>query len=112
MKLPTLSPCFAQIASQGRWIPARHQSYLDQAIVESLEQARDGELHGLVISMPPQHTKSMLCSHHLPESYLACYSDHPVILTNYKADFAASWERKARDLLERHGRLFGVGVSK
>ena len=54
----------------------------------------------------------MLCSHYLPAWYLGKYPDRRVILTSYEADFAASWGRKARDLLEQHGHLFGVRVSR
>src|SRR5688572_28606643 len=46
---------------------------------------------------------------------LCCGSDEclsGVILTGYEADFAAQWGRKARDLLERFGRIFGVRVSR
>jgi predicted phage terminase large subunit-like protein len=35
-----------------------------------------------------------------------------VILTSYEADFAASWGRKARDLLEHWGHLFDVKVHR
>jgi len=62
--------------------------------------------------MPPQHGKSMLCSQYLPAWYLGMYPDRRVILTSYEADFAASWGRKARDLLEANGHLFHVGVSR
>ena len=111
--LVTMSPgSFAQIASQGRWTPAKHLAYLDKAIVDAIDAAADEKLDGLVVSMPPQHGKSMLCSHYLPAWYLGKYPDRRVILTSYEADFAASWGRKARDLLEQHGHLFGVRVSR
>ncbi len=111
--LAVLSPgSFAQIASEGRWLPARHLAYLDQAITDSIEAAQRGELEGLVVSMPPQHGKSELCSRYLPAWYLGCHPDRRVILTSYEADFAASWGRKARDLLEHHGWLFGVRVHR
>jgi len=111
--LAAMSPgAFAQIASQGRWIPARHLNYLDSVIVESIAQAEAGKLQGLVVSMPPQHGKSMLCSHYLPAWYLGSYPDRRVILTSYEADFAASWGRKARDLLELWSPIFGVRVSR
>ena len=111
--LALLSPgSFAQTASSGRWTPARHLSYLDQAIVESIEEAQAGRLEGLVVSMPPQHGKSMLCSQYLPAWYLGCHPDRRVILTSYEADFAATWGRKARDLLEQHGHIFGVSVNR
>jgi predicted phage terminase large subunit-like protein len=111
--LALLSPgSFAQIASEERWTPARHLAYLDAAITESIEQAARGELEGLVVSMPPQHGKSELCSRYLPAWYLGCHPDRRVILTSYEADFAAGWGRKARDLLEHWGHLFGVRVHR
>ena len=103
---------FALWTSQGKWRPARHLAYLDQTLLESIAAAAAGQLDGLVVSMPPQHGKSELCSRHLPAWYLGTYPDRRVILTSYEADFAATWGRKARDLLERWGYLFGVSVSK
>jgi predicted phage terminase large subunit-like protein len=111
--LAMLSPgSFAQIASNRRWMPARHLTYLDQAITESIEDAAEGRLAGLVVSMPPQNGKSELCSRYLPAWYLGRYPDRRVILTSYEADFAAGWGRKARDLLEHWGWLFGVRVHR
>lgn len=80
--------------------------------MESIDLAEKGQRDGLLVSLPPQHGKSELCSKYLPAWYLGTYPDRRVILTSYEADFAASWGRKARDLLEHHGDLFGVNVSK
>lgn len=91
---------------------ARHLAYLDRAITESIELAAVGQRDGLLVSMPPQHGKSELCSKYLPAWFLGTYPDKRVILTSYEADFAASWGGKARDLLEHNGELFGVKVSK
>ena len=111
--LAVLTPgCFCADVSEGRWMPARHLAYLDRAITESIDQAAKGELEGLVVSMPPQHGKSELCSKYLPAWYLGRYPDRRVILTSYEADFAATWGRKARDLLEHWGHLFGVRVHR
>jgi predicted phage terminase large subunit-like protein len=111
--LPLVSPAtFAQLTSQGKWQPARHLAYLDRAILEAIDQAAAGQLDGLVVSMPPQHGKSELCSKYLPAWYLGIHPDRRVILTSYEADFAATWGRKARDVLERHGGVFGIRVSK
>jgi predicted phage terminase large subunit-like protein len=102
---------FAQLTSGGKWRAARHLNYLDQALVDALAEAEAGRLDGLVVSMPPQHGKSELCSKYLPAWFLGTHPDKRVILTAYEADFAAGWGRKARDLLEAHGRRFGVRVS-
>jgi len=103
--------CFALLTSQGRWKPAPHLALLDQTILEAIDEAAAGRLDGLAVSMPPQHGKSELCSKYLPAWYLATYPDRRVLLAGYEADFAASWGRKARDLLEEFGHLVGVRVS-
>ena len=53
--------------------------------------------------MPPQHGKSELCSKYLPAWFLGTHPHHRVILTSYEADFAGTWGRKSRDLLDRFG---------
>ena len=66
-----------------------------------------------MVCMPPRHGKSELVSRYFPAWYLGTHPDKRIILASYEADFAATWGRKARDLLEEHGRnLFGVTVSK
>lgn len=71
-----------------------------------------GRIRRLMVFMPPRHGKSELTSRYFPAWYLGIFPDRRIILASYEADFAASWGRKARDLLEEHGRsLFGVTVS-
>ncbi len=45
-----------------------------------------------------------------PAWFLGTYPDRRVILASYGADFAASWGRKARDILVAHGGAFGVRI--
>lgn len=111
--LPRLSPAtFALWTSQGKWRRAKHLDYLDREIIAAIHDAAAGLLDGLIVTMPPQHGKSHLCSCYTPAWYLGTYPDRRVILAGYEADFAAGWGRRARNLLEDHGRLFGVAVSK
>ena len=89
-RLATTSPgAFATLGERRKWKLARHLDYLDRAIVESIDDAEAGQLDGLVVSMPPQHGKSELCSKYLPAWYLGTFPDRRVILTSYEADFAA-----------------------
>ena len=60
--------------------------------------------------MPPRHGKSMLTSQYFPAWYIGTYPDRRVIFTSYEADFAMSWGRKARDVIERQGQAFGIKV--
>jgi len=55
----------------------------------------------------------MLTSHHFPAWYLGTFPERRVMLASYEADFAASWGRKARAVLDAHGPdLYGVAISK
>lgn len=108
----TISPAaLATLTSRGKWLPARHLSFLDRALLQAIDDAAAGLIDGLVVSMPPQHGKSELCSKYLPAWYLGTFPDRRVILTGYEADFAAQWGRKARDILLEWGPAFGVSVS-
>ncbi len=61
--------------------------------------------------LPPRHGKSELSSKYLSAWYLGTFPDRRVILASYEAQFAASWGRKAREVLERNAAGFGVEVS-
>jgi predicted phage terminase large subunit-like protein len=105
----TLTPAlFARTASNRVWTLAPHLRYLDRALSDAVTTNRKR----LIVMMPPRHGKSELCSKYLPAWYLGTFPDHRVMLGSYEADFAASWGRKARELLDTHGWMFGVSVSK
>jgi len=71
-----------------------------------------GRCDRLMISMPPRHGKSELTSKYFPAWYLGRFPDRRVILSSYEADFAASWGRKARNLLTEHGpQYFDIEVA-
>jgi predicted phage terminase large subunit-like protein len=65
----------------------------------------------LMVCMPPRHGKSEYISKYLPSWYLGKHPSKRVILTSYEASFAASWGRKARNLLEEHGHAFQQEVA-
>lgn len=72
-----------------------------------------GRTKRLIITMPPRHGKSELCSKYFPAWYLGNFPDRRIILTSYEATFAASWGRKARDVFEEVGlALFDKTVSQ
>lgn len=70
----------------------------------------EGRIRRLIVTMPPRHGKSELCSKYLPAWFLGTYPSRRVILCSYEANFAADWGGKARDVLLEHGGLFGVAV--
>ncbi|MCH7584918.1 MAG: phage terminase large subunit [Acidobacteria bacterium] len=104
----TLDPAgLARFATGGRWVLARHLEELNRRITELVSDR--GER--LLVAMPPRHGKSELVSAYLPAWYSGSHPDRRVILASHEADFAASWGRRVRDILEEHGQaLFGVTV--
>ncbi len=100
---------FAERVTKGRYVRPPHVRLLG----EKLAAAAKGEIRRLLVSMPPRHSKSETCSHYAPAWFLGKYPDKRVILTSYEADFAASWGRKVRTLLEDYGfDHFGLKLSR
>lgn len=64
-----------------------------------------------MVFMPPRHGKSEINSKYFPAWYLGLFPDRRVILASYEAAFAASWGRKARDVLEEHGASLFEGLA-
>lgn len=92
----------ALLASNYQYQIPKHINLLN----EKLQEIAFGETQRLMIFLPPRHGKSMLVSHYFPAWYLGMFPDKRVILTAYEADFAASWGRKARDVLNEYGKPF------
>lgn len=98
---------FAHKVSAGRWHCPPHLALLNRKLLD----VAAGRCRRLLVMMPPRHGKSELVSKYFPAWFLGTYPDRRVILASYEADFAMTWGRKVRDLLQEHGRrTFGIGV--
>ena len=105
--LPKTSPAAtAYQVSKGKWVPAKHLLYTSRKLVDATARRTTR----LMVTEPPRHGKSELISKHFPFWYLGLYPHHRIILTSYEADFAASWGRKVRDLIDEHGDIFGIKI--
>lgn len=103
----TATPSSFAAAVHKGWMEPRHVAHLNRCIVGTVQKP-DGRL---IVAMPPRSGKSMLVSHYSPAWFVGCNPDLQTILCSYEADFAASWGRKARTVLEEHGNeYFGVTV--
>jgi predicted phage terminase large subunit-like protein len=103
---PRLSPASLALVASPHFRVPPHIELLDRAIVETVSIGGR-----LLVAMPPRHGKSELCSRFTPAWYLGTHPESRVILASYEGDFAASWGRKARDVLEEHGEaLYGIRV--
>lgn len=104
---------FAQNITRGyaeQWEPYPHLQLVNKAIVDLCEGKTDKKR--LLVTTPPRHGKSHLCSLHTPAWYLNRYPDKRVILASYGDDFAAEWGRQVRDLIENNADRMSIKVSK
>lgn len=105
----TVSPAlFAHCCSHCKWIAYEYLIALSDALIK----VAAGQIKHLMIFMPPRHGKSMLTSQYFPAWFLGHNPEKRVIFTSYEAEFAASWGRKARNVLTEYGpKLFNIAVS-
>ena len=78
------------------WRHLQFPPCLSAGVTDAIAAAEAGTLDGLIVSMPPQHGKSELCSRYLPAWYLGMHPQRRVILTGYEADFAAGCRSQPR----------------
>lgn len=98
----------AYLATNGGWQIARHLDLLNRQLVD----VAAGRVRRLMVFMPPRHGKSELISRYFPAWYLGTHPEHRFMLAGYGDEFAATWGRRARDVLAEFGpSLFGVRVS-
>src|SRR5262249_49641374 len=106
----SLSPAaLAWWATRKAWKSAKHLATLDRLLVD----AAVGRERRVLVTMPPRHGKSMLVSHFFPAWYLGVRPTKRVMLASYSNDFAATWGRKVRDVIQEFGRdVFGISLKK
>ncbi|MCK4815123.1 Terminase-like domain protein, partial [bacterium] len=75
---------FAYLASDRKWIPAKHLQYISDILIE----VALGNITRLIINLPPRNGKSELISKYYPAWYLGKHPDHRIILASYESDFA------------------------
>jgi predicted phage terminase large subunit-like protein len=106
-RAPKTPADLAKLASGGRWHDADHLDLLNRKLCDLAA----GRIRRLIVTMPPRHGKSQLCSRYFPAWFLGNFPNERVILCSYEAGFAAEWGGRVRDILEDHGRdLFGIEV--
>ena len=73
----------------------KHIEYLTK-VLHAVER---GEKDRVIVTMPPRHGKSNLCSHFFPAWYLGRNPDHYVITASYAQQLADDFGRKVRNLM-------------
>ncbi len=92
--------------SRGRWYATPHLELISRKVAE----LRRLPIR-LIITCPPRHGKSEICSHWTPVWFLANFPDKRVILSSYEATFATTWGRKVRNTIEENSDALGIRMA-
>lgn len=100
---------YVHYVHEGRWIPGRAVSHLCREVQRFLLAPAQGAYDILLVSMPPQHGKSMSLTETLPSWYLGRWPDRRAVVLSYNDELAVRFGRANKRKLERFGgALFGV----
>lgn len=83
-------------------------------LADALEQIEDRTIDRLIVSMPPRHGKSELCSIRFPAWYLGRNKSHRIIASSYSSTLAENFGKKARNIVlsKEYKSIFDLGLSK
>lgn len=107
--LASVSPAwFAQYATGGRYHCPPHIMLFEKL---ALSVARK-DIRKLMINIPPRHGKSEYWSQYFPAWYLGRFADERFLLSSYSSEFATTWGRKSKQLIEDYGNaVFGIELN-
>lgn len=110
VELARLLPAgFGVLASRGKWISARHLTFI--SLVVARAHRREKGFTRVILLTPPRHGKSSLISQYTPAWWLGNSPDERVLLTSYSDRFAALWGRRARDVFWEYApQVFGLSA--
>lgn len=100
---------YVDYVNQGKWVKGKHL----ELICEEIEKVLNNETNRLILSIPPQHGKSMLITETLPSYYLGKFPEKRVIVASYGEDLAMKFGRRNKQKIQEFGKeLFNIELSK
>lgn len=98
----------ASVMSGGSWQPYRYLVMISHIIAAAVARGNGR----ILISIPPRHGKSWFISQWLPVWFLSNWPDKRVLLSTYEANFAATWGRRARNIIKDKGHMVGLALAE
>lgn len=103
---------YCSYVHRGMWTPSRLHKYLCYTVQGFLEEKTGHALDIMIVSLPPQHGKSVTITETLPSWYLGRNPTHRVIEISYNEDFAQKFGRRNRFKIKEFGEIFGIETAK
>lgn len=103
---------YVRLVHGGRWKDSFFARFLCGEVQSFVEKPSDKPYEIMVLSMPPQHGKSMTVTETLPSWYLGKHPTTRVIEISYNMEFAKRFGRKNREKIREYGKkVFGIGLA-
>ncbi len=80
--------------------PEYRVNWHHRLLIDKLEAVERGEIKRLIVTMPPRHGKSEVCSIQLPAWYIGRNPEKNIIATSYSSDLATDFGRQVRNLVD------------
>lgn len=91
------------------YIETRFHKWLTNKIQTFMERDKSNAVDILLLSVPPQHGKSVTITETLPAWWLGLHPERKWIIASYNSDFASSFGRKNRMKCEEYNTKFFKG---
>lgn len=99
--------------NKGAWIATRFHKWLASEVQTFIEKDTGNAYDILLLSVPPQHGKSMTITEALPSWYIGKHPDKRCIVVSYNEDFAGRFGRRNKQKLIEYGMdIFGIELGK
>lgn len=95
-----------------RYVPTKLHKFICKTVWDFLMEETGNPYDILLLSMPPQHGKSLTVTETLPSYYLGRFPEKRVIEVSYGSDFAKRFGRANKNKVVQFGGLFGIGIAK
>lgn len=88
-----------------------HIALLSEKLAEAVADVERGISRKLIVSMPPRHGKTELASVYLPLWLLRRDHRCKIGIISHSPNLAATWGRRVRRMVERHGAALGLSIA-
>lgn len=103
-----LSPLHLGMTLDEKYLAPKHLQLLNEYLLKMIR----GDIRKLIISMPPGHGKSLMCSVNLPLLLLEHNPDNRIYLLGYNDDFISGFSNQCRNTIQERRDLFTINLNK
>lgn len=103
---------YVEYVHEGRYTHGRFSRHLCRKVQDFIEADTGHAYDILLLSVPPQHSKSTTITETLPSWVLGKYKTWPVIEVSYNDEFAKQFTRRNNEKIALFGKdLFGIQIA-